>query len=214
MLNFWYKIATGDENKMSTILYKWIFELYNQNTYKSPWLHKIKTRLDYMGASNLFASPTEIPGERFKINIKLRLNDIYNQKQSADVANNSICRNYQLMSVQKNLQKYFKLPSQYIYTFCKFKCGSSRIPPILGRYTNTPLADRICTLCKSNDIGDEFHYLFKCSEFNNLRTKYIKKYYYNHPNTHKMCSLFNESSQKQILNLAKFIYGVVQVFMD
>ena len=121
MLNFWFKVATGDENKISTILYKWILELYNQNTYKSPWLHKIKTRLDHMGASNLFTNPAELPGDWFKSHIKLRLNDIYNQKWSADVANNSVCRNYQLMTVQKNLQKYFKLPSQYMYAFCKFK---------------------------------------------------------------------------------------------
>ena len=42
MLNFLYKVATGDENKISTILYNWLVSLYNQNIYKSPWLDKVK----------------------------------------------------------------------------------------------------------------------------------------------------------------------------
>jgi hypothetical protein len=99
-----------------------------------------------------------------------------------------------------------------MYAFCKFKCANSRIPTIVCRYNNTPLADRKCTLCKSNEIGDEFHYLFKCSEFNDIRIKYIKKYYYNHPDTDKMNRLLNVSSHKQMLNLAKFIYEVIQEF--
>ena len=41
MLNFWSNIATGDNNKMSTILYNWTKTLYDQNIYKSDWLNKI-----------------------------------------------------------------------------------------------------------------------------------------------------------------------------
>ena len=31
-----------------------------------------------------------------------------------------------------------------------------------GRYTNKPLEERICTLCNSDEIEDEFHFLLKC----------------------------------------------------
>ena len=41
MLNFWCNIATGEESKISTILYKWIKALYDKNIYKSVWLDKI-----------------------------------------------------------------------------------------------------------------------------------------------------------------------------
>ena len=215
MLNFWFKVATGEENKISTIIYNWINALYNQNSYKSPWLHKIKTILDSIGESNFFDNVRNLPGpDWFKSKIKLRINDIYNQKWSSDVANNSVCLNYKLMTEQKKLQKYFKLPRQYIYAICKFKCANSRIPTIVGRYTNIPIEDRTCTLCESNEMGGEFHYLFQCSKFNDERIKYIKKYYYNNPNVYKMNSLFNESSKKQMLNLAKFIYEVINAFYD
>ena len=122
--------------------------------------------------------------------------------------------NYKLITEQKKLQRYFKLPSQYMYAFCKFRCANSKIPTIVGRYSNTPIEDRKCTLCESNEIGDEFHYLFQCSKFNDGRIKYIKKHYYNNPSEYKMNRLFNESNKKQMLNLSKFIYEVIQEFKN
>ena len=215
MLNFWYKIATGDENKISTILYKWIVALYKENIYKSPWLDKIKTSLDHMGESIFFDNVDIIPGPTwFKNKIKLRLSDIYNQKWSSEVANNSACLSYRQMTQKKTLQKYFKLPRQYIYAICKFKCANSKIPAITGRYTNTPIEDRTCTVCDSKLIGNEFHYLFQCSKFNAERIKYIDKYYYQYPDENKMMYLFNESSKKQLLNLGKFIYNVMLEFKN
>jgi hypothetical protein len=32
--------------------------------------------------------------------------------------------------------------------------------------------DRICDICNLNNIGDEFHYLFECTFFENERKKY------------------------------------------
>ena len=32
-----------------------------------------------------------------------------------------------------------------------------------GIYAKTSYEDRFCTLCQSNEIGDEFHYLLSCS---------------------------------------------------
>ena len=118
------------------------------------------------------------------------------------------------MTEQKILQKYLKLPRQYIYVICKFKCANSKIPTIVGRYTNKPLEDRTCTVCESEEIGNEYHYLFKCSKFKDGRIKYLNYYYINNPSEHKMKQLFNESSRKQLLNLAKFVYEILQEFKD
>ena len=46
MANFWCNIATGDEGKLSSILYRWIKTHFDNNTYKSTWLEKVKTTLD------------------------------------------------------------------------------------------------------------------------------------------------------------------------
>jgi len=213
MLNFWCDIATGDSSKMSTILYNWTKSLYDQNIYKSVWLSKIKNILDNMGMTHLFNDITNINRNHFKNSVKLRLNDIHNQNWSSQVFNNSTCLNYRSMTTHKQLQNYFnKLPSQYRYALCKFKCANHKLPIVTGRYAGIVIDDRKCTLCSQNEIGDEFHYLFKCTFFNEDRNKYMKRYYYVQPNMDKMTKLFNTTNNKDTLNLGKFTYNIIQQF--
>ena len=169
MLNFWYNIATGEESKISTLLYKWIRTLYDKNIFKSDWLKQIKTSLDHMGNSYLFNDIYFIAKNPFKNSIKLRLKDIYDQKWAESVFNNSVCLNYRAMTTQKKLKSYLvNLPSQYMFAFCKFKCANHKFPIVTGRYNGLPIDERICTLCNMNEIGDEFHYLYKCVHFNDI----------------------------------------------
>ena len=218
MLNFWCNIAKGEENKISTILYKWVKTLYDQNeddqnTFKSDWLNQIKTSLDNMGYSYIFNDTNSFNNNQFKNSIKLRLKDIYDQKWAESVFNNSVCLNYRAMNTQKILKEYLvNLPSQYMFALCKFKCANHKLPIVVGRYEGLSIDDRICTLCDRNDIGDEFHYLFKCNHFNDFRVKYLKIYYYTHPNMEKTHQLFNVTNKKEMLNLSKFIYQIVEHF--
>ena len=217
MLNFWFNIATGDENKISTILYKWIKVLYDQDKYKSAWLDKIKTILDNIGMSSTFNDITNVNKIWFKNTIKLKLNDIYNQNWSIAVFNNSVCLNYRVMTDRKYLQNYLlKLPSQYMYAICKFKCANHRMPIVTGRYTGVEVDNRTCDLCNLNpkEIGDEFHYLFNCPFFREDRVKYIKKFFYTNPNMYKMTQLFNYVGYKEMLNLGKFIYIILSHFRN
>ena len=143
MLNFWCSIATGDESKISTILYKWTKALYDRNKFKSAWLDKIKTILDNIGMSSTFNNIANISKVWFKNTIKLKLNDIYNQNWSNEVFNNSICLNYRVMTDRKHLKNYLlKLPSQYMHAMCKFKCANHRMPIVQGRYAGVDVDNR------------------------------------------------------------------------
>ena len=70
---------------------------------------------------------------------------------------------------------------------------------------NVDRALRKCTLCDVNDLGDEFHYLFRCSFFDADRKKFIDKYYYQYPNTVKFQKLMCSTDTSTIIRLAKFI---------
>ena len=217
MLNFWCNIATGDESKISTILYKWIKILYDQNNFKSAWLDKIKTILDNIGMSSTFNNITNVNKVWFKNTIKLKLDDIYNQNWSTSVFNNSICLNYRVMSDRKNLKNYLlKLPSQYRHAICKFKCANHRMPIVEGRYAGVDVDNRTCDLCDLNpkEIGDEFHYLFNCPFFREDRVRYIKRFFYTNPNMYKMTQLFNYIDYKEMLNLGKFVYVILSHFRN
>jgi hypothetical protein len=50
-----------------------------------------------------------------------------------------------------------------MFNFCKFRCGGHRLPVETRRWHNVSRADRLCHLCDSADIGDEFHYIMSCN---------------------------------------------------
>ena len=118
-----------------------------------------------------------------------------------------------MMTEHKKLQSYLlKLPDQYMFALCKLKCANHKMPIVTGRYANIPAEDRICNLCELHEKGDELHYLLKCPMFNDSRIKYIKPYYHVNPSAESLRKLFNESSYKDLLNLSKFAYSLIQYF--
>jgi hypothetical protein len=61
---------------------------------------------------------------------------------------------------------------EYLHEICnvkhrqaitKMRISAHKLPLESSRYNKTPYEDRFCTLCQSNEIGDEFHYLLSCS---------------------------------------------------
>ena len=137
------------------------------------------------------------------------------KKWTESVFNNSFCLNYRAMTTKKQLKSYLlNLPSQYMFALCKFKCHSHKLPIATGRFVGLSVDDRICPLCNTNDVGDEYHYLYKCNYFKEPRAKFLKRHYYTNPNMEKTEQLFNTSNKKEMLNLAKFVYQIVQQFKN
>ena len=54
MINFWSNIATGGENKISSILYKWVKVLHERDIKESVWIKKIKETLVKMDMPLIF----------------------------------------------------------------------------------------------------------------------------------------------------------------
>ena len=149
----------------------------------------------------------------FKISTKARLEEFYAKRWSESVHNNSSCLNYRAMTLVKRTQNYVsKLPKQYIYALCKLKCVNHYMPIVAGRYLDTPVDERLCTICQINEIGDEFHYLFRCTFFSTERARYIMRYYYTQPNMYKLTQLFESSDFTEMLNLAKFAGIIVRQY--
>jgi hypothetical protein len=51
------------------------------------------------------------------------------------------------------------------FTFCRFRTSNHRLPIEVGRWTNVERHNRLCQLCQSREIGDEFHYVLQCPNF-------------------------------------------------
>lgn len=75
---------------------------------------------------------------------------------------------------------------------CKFRTANINLLIESGRWLGILRNERKCDLCKS-DIGDEFHYLFKCKHESVmfLRNRFIPKYCYTYPSQEEMEGMFN-----------------------
>ena len=65
------------------------------------------------------------------------------------------------------------------YTFAKFRYGILKLHVETGRYKGLPRNQCICSVCKSNDVEDELHYLFvypACNIPRSLLYKNVVKY--------------------------------------
>ena len=60
----------------------------------------------------------------------------------------------------------------------RFRTSSHKLNVEIGRHHNVSRRNRICTKCNLRDIEDEYHFIFICPLYNDLRHKFVKPYYY------------------------------------
>ena len=58
--------------------------------------------------------------------------------------------------------------------------------------------------CVKVEIEDEFNFIIKCNRFDDLRRKYIKRYYRERPSMFKFIELLKFSNKVILVNLARF----------
>ena len=57
----------------------------------------------------------------------------------------------------------------------KFRIGNHKLRIDTGRYDQIPMVNRLCPLCKSNQIEDESHFVIQCNINSILRNEFYKK---------------------------------------
>ncbi|XP_021348592.1 uncharacterized protein LOC110447309 isoform X2 [Mizuhopecten yessoensis] len=80
-----------------------------------------------------------------------------------------------------------------------------------GRYRNIVRNERICRICNSEDIEDEYHFLFICPFYQVLRERRIKLYYWKKPSVFKLIQLLSTTNVKELTMLSKYIYDATQL---
>ena len=88
----------------------------------------------------------------------------------------------------------------------KIRLSSHNLFIETGRYIGIVRNERKCIWCSLNVLEDEFHFVLQCAKYNDLRKKYIKKYYWSRPSTFKLVQLLSVENRKEVCNLGKFIH--------
>ena len=83
-----------------------------------------------------------------------------------------------VVCIHKNaLQRLFKWGSIATFSFVQLRLASHGLRIETGRYGRNRLErnERLCHLCYNGDI-EEYHFLFICSIYTDLRVKYLSAY--------------------------------------
>ena len=125
------------------------------------------------------------------------------------------CFYYKHFHAKPMLQKYLTiLPASAWIPIIKFKTANHRLPIEIYSWqiTYKDRNKRVCTMCNSGELGDEYHYLIVCPIFQEARVKFIAKYFYVKPSVFKFLQLINSEECNVLIKLSKFIKILFSVF--
>ncbi len=54
------------------------------------------------------------------------------------------------------------------------RCGILPLEIETGRWQNKPVEERICKICESGEAENEFHFIFSCTLYNNIRATFLQ----------------------------------------
>ena len=183
---------------------------------KVNWASLIRDELYNLGFNNVWQAQSVGNINKFLSILKTRLKDQFIQNWNARINESSRATFYQAISDFK-LQPYLNIVNvqKFRIALSKLRVSSHRLEIEAGRWTKpnkTPRENRKCTNC--NCLKDEFHFMFECTLFSNLRTTYFKPYYRIHSSMFKTTQLFKSEKEVDIRRLSTYIYKAFELRSD
>ena len=215
IISYWIKMTESKPTKYSTIMYNLMFKLHSANTISFSWCIYVENILSTTNFQDLWNNQSKYDTKKyFKKDIFKVLDSNTHKEWCQDLLSSPKCLNYRIFKVTPQFESYItdsRLSTVQKIALCQFRCGSTRIPVNNFNFSNNP-NEKLCPVCKNGQIGDEFHYIFECTKFRVQRRLYLERYYWDFPSTLKMEQLFNDSSKKSLVNLAKFCHEIIKFF--
>lgn len=220
MVNFWSKLASTDNPKLSVILCRFMANKYvcssssNPDSINFKWCDKIKSVLDNTGFSYVWElkSPTAF----FLSEFKQRCKDIFIQNWRIDMFNNSQCNVYRLFKSVPAIGNYLiTLDDCHKYRIVKFITRVHHLPVTYNRFSSVASDNNVlCPLCDTSEIGDETHYLFFCTFFKEYRSKFVPNVVLQSENINIMWKSLFELDVNDLNNISRFIKIILKTFTN
>lgn len=208
MVKYWIKLLTCKKESLLFKTYNMLkVDVEGNNTYnKCNWAYQIKIILDKCGLSYIWQNQYSML-INYNI-IERRILDIYYQSWYCSINNSSRLDTYSSIKYKFEFESYLDYikDKRFRVALTKFRTSSHDLLIEKGRYTNVPRLERICNNCSSRRIENEFHFLFTCSQYADLRKKYLRRYYYTWPTLQKFTNLLLSESKIIVRDLSKYLY--------
>ena len=216
IVKYWFKILTTPENKYVKIIYNMMLADLEELPNKTNWASLVRDLLTNLGFHEVWLLQGVGNVNIFLSELKLRLNDTFIQKWHERLGNSSRARFYNTIA-QFHFQPYLcKLSMfKYIQATSRLRMSSHRLAIESGRWTRpnrTPVNERICVEC--GVVEDEYHFVIECKLFNELRIKYLPRYFWVRSSMYKFVELLHSENINHIRKLGTYTYHAFKMRTD
>ena len=208
IIKYWLKIVNSEEHKLIRKVYNVLLHDIERNDRIINWVSLVKRLLNHMGFAEVWMQQNVGNHHMFLLVFKQRLRDTFIQNWGAEINNSSRARFFKSFS-SFNFQSYLDIISvkKFRVALSRLRVSSHRLEVEAGRWARpvrVEFENRKCLVC--NKLEDEYHFVFECQLYENLRNKYIDNYYTTRPSMFKFVELLNTDRKKQIRNLSIFVH--------
>ena len=173
VLKYFYRITSPD----TSFLIRQACEISNglNSIDYTSWIHRVKTKLLHLGFNLDFVSPSREA-------VLSRLHDQTIQQFRSDIdctqgltpSGGSKLRTYRLIKPNTfEPEPYLSMISNPMVrqAVTKFRISDHKLAIEIGRHCRPPkpVEDRTCSLCNSQSVEDEIHFLIHCSAYDFIR---------------------------------------------
>ena len=182
---------------------------------KRNWVYKVKDILQKFGFGWSFEEQNVLDIAEFLKAFIERIKDCELQHWSNELSKIPKLRTFRLFKENRDVETYLltNMPRRLIVNLARFRISNHCLQIEIGRHENMNLEDRLCKLCATINISvieDEYHVLFDCCAYNDIRNFYIKKYA-NMYNQYNFISLMKTKDEKCLQDLANFILSMFKI---
>jgi hypothetical protein len=162
------------------------------------WSTGIKNIFKLINKLDVWDKPLLFSKSKISSCILSSLHDIYNELWVNKINNHSPkLRTYCKFKHSFMLENYVSiLKRSKRSTFCKLRVSAHRLKIEMDRYKHPriPPEQRLCILCNHNEVEDEFHFMMRCSLYDDIRLTLLNS-------IQEMFNLNNITDNMDIFNL-------------
>ena len=207
IIKYWLKVVSGTKTQYVYTLYQASYQRSGLSS-RYNWAHKVKDLLFTTGFGDVWLYQSVTNTDAFLSEFKQRIRDVFNQNWNTRLYASPRARFYRCMLIEHKFHSFLdKITNvQYRNALIRLIVSSHRLHVETGRWRRpvVPSEQRLCTNCQK--LEDEYHLLFECERFNELRIRLIPIYYRSRPSMLKCTQIINSTNRKTIFNLSKFVF--------
>jgi len=180
---------------------------------KKNWASEIRDILYRYGFGWAWECQAILDVPNFLKDFSNRVKDCELQLWSSELNEMSKLKTYCLFKDARTRELYLNLsiPRKLRIMLARFRTGNHSLEIERGRHYNVKTKDRLCKLCLLNnvkEIEDEFHVLFHCQTYQDVRNVYIST---KQSNLYDFITVMKCDDPTKIVNLANLLYSIFKI---